>query len=210
MDGQKEISGYTYENSDLNDSHRFLLPALVDILNSLNLDPAENRIFEVGCGNGSVAHALSRLGYDITGVDPSEQGIAQANLQYPELKLYKGSAYEDLVAIYGQFPIVISLEVIEHVYSPRKYVKTIFNLLKEGGVTIISTPYHGYIKNLLLAVSNKMDNHFTVLWDHGHIKFWSIQTLAALLQETGFREIMFKRIGRIPPLAKSMIAVARK
>lgn len=55
-----------------------------------------------------------------------------------------------------------------------------------------------------------MDAHFTALWDHGHIKFWSIQTLGELLHEAGFVDIHFERVGRVPALAKSMIAAARK
>jgi hypothetical protein len=55
-----------------------------------------------------------------------------------------------------------------------------------------------------------MDGHFTALWDHGHIKFWSIETLTKLLNEAGFQDVRFHRVGRIPQLAKSMIAVARK
>jgi 2-polyprenyl-6-hydroxyphenyl methylase/3-demethylubiquinone-9 3-methyltransferase len=55
-----------------------------------------------------------------------------------------------------------------------------------------------------------MDRHFTALWDHGHIKFWSMDTLGELLREAGFVDIRFERVGRVPALAKSMIAVARK
>lgn len=77
-------------------------------------------------------------------------------------------------------------------------------------MAILSTPYHGYWKNLTLAIFGKMDAHFTALWDHGHIKFWSMRTLTILLEEAGFRDIQFERVGRIPPLAKAMIAVARK
>jgi 2-polyprenyl-6-hydroxyphenyl methylase/3-demethylubiquinone-9 3-methyltransferase len=61
-----------------------------------------------------------------------------------------------------------------------------------------------------MAASGKMDAHFTALWDHGHIKFWSFKTLGALLHEAGFRGVRFLRVGRVPALAKSMIAVARK
>jgi 2-polyprenyl-6-hydroxyphenyl methylase/3-demethylubiquinone-9 3-methyltransferase len=68
----------------------------------------------------------------------------------------------------------------------------------------------GYLKNLALAVSGKMDAHFTALWDHGHIKFWSMKTLRLLLEEVGFTNIRFHRVGRIPPLAKSMFAIARR
>jgi len=58
-----------------------------------------------------------------------------------------------------------------------------------------------------LALTGKMDKHFTVLWDHGHIKFWSMATLSELLREAGFQQIRFLRVGRVPVLAKSMIAV---
>jgi hypothetical protein len=61
-----------------------------------------------------------------------------------------------------------------------------------------------------MALTGKMDNHFTALWDYGHIKFWSIKTLQQLLEEAGFMNIRFRRVGRIPALAKSMIAVAMK
>jgi len=44
----------------------------------------------------------------------------------------------------------------------------------------------------------------------GHIKFWSVKTLACLLKGAGFKDISFLRVGRIPSLAKSMIAIARK
>jgi len=55
-----------------------------------------------------------------------------------------------------------------------------------------------------------MDSHFTALWDHGHIRFWSAKTITTLLQEAGLEVVRIRRIGRIPPLAKTMLVVARK
>lgn len=205
-----DISGYAYADSKLNFSHSYLLPTVFRLLDGLNLPVGQRRLFELGCGNGSVAHELTRCGWDVTGVDPSAEGIAQANCTHPDLKLHTGSAYDDLAARYGQFPVVLSLEVVEHVYFPRQYAATVFSLLHGGGMAILSTPYHGYWKNLTMALTGKMDAHFTALWDHGHIKFWSMKTLALLLEEAGFRDIRFKRVGRIPPLAKAMIAIAKK
>jgi hypothetical protein len=71
-------------------------------------------------------------------------------------------------------------------------------------------PYHGYWKNLALALTGQMDAHFTALWDHGHIKFWSIRTITQLLTEAGFRIIQIQRIGRISPLAKTMMIVVQR
>lgn len=205
-----DISGYRYSSAAQNNAHGFLLPAIVRILDSLNPITGEHRLFELGCGNGSVANSLTFRGWDVTGVDPSIEGIEQAHIAYPNLRLEIGSGYDDLVKRYGQFPIVLSLEVIEHIYAPRQYVKSVFDLLCPGGTSIFSTPYHGYWKNLALALSGRMDRHFTALWDHGHIKFWSMETLRALLEETGFVNVMFKRVGRVPLCAKAMIAIAQK
>ncbi|OQW88555.1 MAG: hypothetical protein BWK78_08325 [Thiotrichaceae bacterium IS1] len=210
MNTIQNIAGYLYDDSELKHAHNILLPGLLNILDSLKLGDEKKRIFELGCGNGAVANELTKKGFEVIGVDPSEQGIAQANQHFPHLLLKRGSAYDDLTSQYGQFPIVVSLEVVEHVYFPRQFATTLYNLVAPGGTAIISTPYHSYWKNLALAVSGKMDNHFTALWDYGHIKFWSIKTLKTLLEEAGFREIRFRRVGRIPILAKSMIAIAKK
>jgi 2-polyprenyl-3-methyl-5-hydroxy-6-metoxy-1,4-benzoquinol methylase len=202
------IDGYPYSDATGTHAHAYLLPAVLDVLNQVA--PAQRRLFEIGCGNGAIAAAITKAGWNVTGVDPSSEGIREANRAYPEISLSQGSAYDDLQAQYGTFPVVLSLEVVEHVYAPRDFAQTLWNLIEPGGVAIISTPYHGYLKNLAIAALGRMDQHFLPLWDHGHIKFWSIRTLSALLEETGFRDIEFLRVGRIPVLAKSMIAVARR
>ncbi len=214
MKNTSEISGYRYDDPEQNCSHGYILPAVTAELDRLKGASSGNdqppRVFDLGCGNGSVAKVMNDRGWDVTGVDPSVEGIAEARESYPDLKLASGSAYDDLAAEYGRFPVVISLEVVEHVYAPRDYASTMFDLLEPGGTAIVSTPYHGYLKNLALALSGSMDKHFTALWDHGHIKFWSVRTLTELLNEVGFVDVRFLRVGRIPPLAKSMIAIARK
>jgi 2-polyprenyl-6-hydroxyphenyl methylase/3-demethylubiquinone-9 3-methyltransferase len=172
--------------------------------------PSGARVFDLGCGNGALARRLKGLGYSVTGVDPSESGIAIARKADTDLRLEVGNAYEDLAARYGRFPALVSLEVVEHVYYPRKFAKCVHDLLEPGGIALISTPYHGYMKNLALALSGKMDWHYTALWDHGHIKFWSVKTLTDLFTEQALIRTRVRRVGRIPVLAKSMILVFKK
>ena len=210
MDNPFGDGGYRYSDAGHTEAHDYLLPAVRNILKKLDLPSAERQIFELGCGNGATAALLQGLGYAMVGVDPSEEGIAHARKAYPSLRLDLGSCYDDLASKYGQFPVVLSLEVVEHIFLPRLFARSVYGLLEPGGTAIISTPFHGYWKNLALAISGKLDNHFTALWDYGHIKFWSENTLSSLLEEAGLQVLDYVRVGRIPPLAKSMIAIARK
>lgn len=212
MIDQEKAAGYRYNNGELNASHGYLLPAVEAELDRLGADLAhgQKRLFDIGCGNGSVGAALARRGWSVTGVDPSPEAIANTPAFHPKLKLELGSAYDDLATCYGRFPVVISLEVVEHLYDPHAFARKLYDLLEPGGTAIISTPYHGYWKNLLMALTGKLDAHFTALWHHGHIKFWSIRTLSALLAEASFLPPRYLRVGRVPLLAKSMIAIVQK
>ena len=134
------ISGYRYSSAFVGQHHRYLLPNVYSLLTELNRPLEQQCLFELGCGNGSVAHELTLRGWDVTGVDPSEDGIQQARINYPDLKLRNGSAYDNLAGQYGQFPVVLSLEVVEHVYAPRDYARTTFDLLSGGGTAILSNP----------------------------------------------------------------------
>jgi 2-polyprenyl-6-hydroxyphenyl methylase/3-demethylubiquinone-9 3-methyltransferase len=197
---------YRYADEGAAHTHRYLWGPVGKVLEH----GAERKVFDLGCGNGAFARHLKSLGFEVTGVDPSEEGIIQARSADPALRLETGNAYEPLAERYGTFPWVTSLEVVEHVYYPRKFARCVADLLQPGGRAIVSTPYHGYLKNLALAVTGKMDAHFTALWDHGHIKFWSVETLDRLFAEVGLVREDVLRVGRIPLLAKSMILVFRK
>jgi 2-polyprenyl-6-hydroxyphenyl methylase/3-demethylubiquinone-9 3-methyltransferase len=203
---------YGYRDAAPTWANSYLWPVLKEELARLAM-PAVNgkpRAFDLGCGSGATANMLAELGFDVVGVDPSTTGIAEARKAYPGCRFEIGSAYDDLAAAYGRFPLLVSLEVVEHCYDPRHFARTVFQLLEPGGVAIVSTPYHGYLKNVALAVTGKLDAHFTALWDGGHIKFFSMATLGQLLDEAGLCDIKFRRVGRVPVLAKSMLAIARR
>ena len=180
------------------------------VLRALNERPTLRRILELGCGNGSFAGLLAGKGYEVSATDLSESGTEIARVTHPNVSFRKVSVYEDLSGIWGRpFDAVIALEVVEHLYDPRQFLRRVAACLGKEGTLILSTPYHGYLKNVALAVSGGFDRHFDPLWDGGHIKFWSKATLGRLLTEAGFRVERWEGTGRLPLLWKSMIVVAR-
>lgn len=168
-------------------------------------------ILDLGCGNGYLVRQLVQQGYDAYGTDASEHGIAIARKEYPNRffvqDLSAGKLPSELQKI--KFNTIVSTEVIEHLYDPEAFVDLCKNTLPPNGELIITTPYHGYWKNLLLAVLGRWDPHHDPTWLGGHIKFWSKKTLTKLLNDKSFTITGFKGCGRIPYLWKSMIIKAK-
>mgnify|MGYP001480314827 CR=1 FL=1 len=199
-----------WHNPEQTNAHKYLIPKILSIL-SKHHQPAHRNILDAGCGNGAIANILQRNGYKITAIDSSESGIDHAQRAYPNVHFRNISIYENLSETLKQkFDIIVSTEVVEHLTDPQLYAENLFNALDDNGLLIVSTPYHGYLKNLTISIFNKWDNHFTVLWDGGHIKFWSYKTLKKLLSNAGFASFSFYGAGRLHFLWKSMIIVAQK
>lgn len=163
-------------------------------------------IIDIGCGNGALAGRLAGAGFRVVGIDLSESGIAIARASHPAARFEVLSAEQDVLDRLGcgPFAMAISTEVIEHLYSPRQFMQGAFAALKPGGTFLCTTPYHGYLKNLAISVVGRWDSHADPLWDGGHIKLFSRRTLTRLFEETGFTDLRFTGIGRMPLLWMTM------
>lgn len=204
----RHLYGTGYGAEQASDTGSYLWQPVLHKLASL---PRASRVLDAGCGNGFFTKQLREKGFDAVGVDLEESGVYHARKLVPETRFEVASVYDDMNSLFGHlFDAVVSLEVIEHVYDPRAFVTRVHECLRPGGLFILSTPYHGYLKNLLIALSGKFDWHVSPLWDGGHIKFWSRKTLTSLLEEKGFRVENFIGAGRLPYLWKSMILVASR
>jgi 2-polyprenyl-3-methyl-5-hydroxy-6-metoxy-1,4-benzoquinol methylase len=201
---------YEYRAAAHEVSHSYLFPIVSALLKDV---PPGAAVLDLGCGNGSFMSLFQDRGWRLYGSDFSPTGIAVAQQNFPGIDFFLADASAPTANILervGQVDAVVSTEVIEHLYDPRGFLRNAQGLLKPDGVVVLTTPYHGYLKNLMLAVTGKMDQHFTVLWDHGHIKFWSKKTLTAVLLEAGFEQIEFVGSGRLPWVWKSIVVRARK
>lgn len=204
-----DYKDYGYQNASATHAHQYIVAPIMELL-----DTNSNRtILDLGCGNGALVKALVERGFNAYGTDASETGIQIASTFSADRFAIQDLSSDDLPEKFAQlhFDTIISTEVIEHLYDPRKFIQFCKNILQKngGGSIILSTPYHGYLKNLLLAIAGKWDSHANPLWDGGHIKLWSKATLSQLLEEYGFKVTDFVGCGRIPYVWKSMVMKAK-
>lgn len=205
-----QYQDYGFNNNNASHIIDYLWLPLIKQLK--NLPPS--KILDLGCGNGSIADKLIKNNFDVYGTDASEKGITLANTINKGRFAIQNLESDDLPPEFSHltFNTIISTEVIEHLYNPRGFLDFCVKVLKQANgdkYLIITTPYHGYFKNLLLSLFNKWDFHASPLWDGGHIKLWSRKTLTQLLEEKGFEIVKFTGCGRLPYLWMSMMICAK-
>src|SRR5262245_55457268 len=87
-----EAGEFLWSQQGLGPSHRYLLPAVVNALRQCNA----RTVLDLGCGNGAVSAALARAGFDVTGIDSSETGLAIARRQHPGISFIHSSVEDPL------------------------------------------------------------------------------------------------------------------
>ncbi len=120
-------------------------------LDERSLKPLQGRTaLDVGCGAGLLAEPLARLGAAVTAIDAAADLIAAAKDHAEGSGLdidYRAVPVEE---IGGQFDLVTSMEVLEHVADPQVFVRALAARLAPGGLMILSTPNKTALSRLLM------------------------------------------------------------
>jgi 2-polyprenyl-3-methyl-5-hydroxy-6-metoxy-1,4-benzoquinol methylase len=164
-------------------------------------------VLDLGCGAGSFTAALRRAGFGAVGYDLSARAVAMARHRHPECRFGTLNPDGSIPEPDGQFAAVWSSEVIEHVLDVRAFLREINRAIRPGGILILTTPYHGLAKNLLVTCV-KFDQHFDV--EDSHIRFFDRRGLDRTLGKAGFRPLSYGGVGRVWPVYRSWFVVARK
>jgi 2-polyprenyl-6-hydroxyphenyl methylase / 3-demethylubiquinone-9 3-methyltransferase len=113
---------------------------------------AGRAVLDVGCGAGLLCEPLARMGGAVTGVDAAPENIAvaaaHASAAGLDIDYRAGEIGQQKL---GQFDVVTSMEVIEHVADPAAFLAQLVARLKPGGLLLLSTPNRTAASRLLLV-----------------------------------------------------------
>jgi ubiquinone/menaquinone biosynthesis C-methylase UbiE len=147
------------------------------------------KVVELGCGTGSLCQALYQKGIDIAGCDVSQVAIDHGQKKYPHLNLSVVNA-EQLPWQDATCDVVLSFDVLEHLYNPDGHLIEVRRVLKAGGYYLFQTP-----NKLVNAVYETMKCR-SLAWRQYHPSLHYAGQLRKRLSRNGF-EVRFVKMNTI-------------
>ena len=198
---------YTWSHNFADNSYGYLSKSLNIIIKKYVKN--KKNLLDIGCGNGYLTKNISKNFKEILAIDSSNSAIKNAKKNYFGKINFSEKKVEEVKKT-KLWNCITLIEVIEHLYSPDDMLKKIYKISNKNTKIIITTPYHGFIKNILILLFGKFDTHFSPLWEHGHIKFFSKNTLLKISLRNSFKIDKIFYSGRFFPISKSIILVISK
>jgi len=96
------------------------------------------KVLECGCGMGYLTYSLHRAGFNVIGLDISQNAINEAIKNFGKLYIC-ANVFEYAMEHKEEYDRIILTQVIEHIEEPIKWLETLLIMLKKGGKIILST-----------------------------------------------------------------------
>jgi len=127
--------------------------SLVDLL-----APQKNeRILDVGCGTGDLAHEIAASGANVHGIDASHDMIITAQQKYPDITFHTMDA--TALHMTNQFDAVFSNAALHWMKQPDAVINNIYSALKPGGRFVAEMGGHGNIASIVRALQKSMEDN---------------------------------------------------
>jgi SAM-dependent methyltransferase len=168
---------------------------------------AGERVLDIGCGEGWFASELVRAGVSVVGIDVAQEPLRRARARDPALDLRLVDAEGPWPLEDAGFDAVWAGETIEHVADTAGWLSEVRRVLRPGGRLLLSTPAHGRLRVLWLALSRRaFEAHFDPRSDH--LRFYTRSSLTGLLGELGFQAVSVRAAAGPPGARRLLLARA--
>ncbi len=155
------------------------------IVNAMRLFPPQGWIADIGGGNGFVAQALQRDGFEVVLIEPGKDGIRMSRERGIEQII--GGAIQDIGINSAVIPAAGLFDMIEHIQDDLAFLKDIHRMLVPGGRCYLTVPAYP----MLYSFDDKYVGHF-----HRYTR----KSLRALIEKAGMTFEYFTYFFTILPL----------
>lgn len=149
--------------------------------------PPPFKLLDVGCGTGVLSQLLVEKGYDVIGIDISENAINKCKSK--GLNAYQQDLSAKLIFRDEEFDGILMSEVIEHIADTFFVLHELNRVLKTGGVFILTTPNSAFITRRLRYLIGKTS---TETQNFSHLRFFNKKLLTRIVKEANYKVLGFK------------------
>ena len=164
-------------------SKKIFLPRVKKIIKICkNKNMVKPKMMDVGAGYGTFLKNADKTNFfgKLLAIEPSADGAKSC--RKARLKVYENILENLNVKSIGKLDLITSFEVIEHLFSPIKFLKLVKKFLKKNGLLIITCPNgEGFDIQLLKENSNSID--------HEHLNYFNPESIEKLYSKAGFEVI---------------------
>lgn len=180
-------SGSNTTQSHGHESRKILINKFIKSKRGKMLLKAENRVLDIGCGEGFFLQLLTKLGNkEIYGVDKSENAI-QSLRKTDGINVFAGELTD---ANYQEdfFDLITLWDVLEHLPDPRVILAEVRRILRKGGKLFIRVPNAHYLlfKYFIWGKIFRREKCFIPKF---HYYNFSPRNLRRILKKEGFNSI---------------------
>lgn len=170
--------------SERNYTYHIILNILKDYVHG------KKDILDIGCGAGTISLYLAKKGkHNILGIDVSEIAIESSKKSAAILSI-KNAWFETMNfpidTPKGKYDIILCFEVIEHLKKDQLAINRIFNMLKAGGIIILSTPSLN-APLFRMGYAKRFDEKV------GHLRRYNVEQLSSMFKTEGFKILEIKK-----------------
>jgi ubiquinone/menaquinone biosynthesis C-methylase UbiE len=146
--------------------------------------PEAEHVLDLGCGDGRLS-LLLRAG-SLTAADVSGVAVRRASARLPDAEVTLVGVDEPLPFVDNEFELVLCTEVLEHVRDVQLFLSEVRRVLRPGGGLALTTPAWSRWR-MLREFHRELDPLSP------HIRFFTRESLAELLDAMGFKVDSMKR-----------------
>lgn len=137
------------------------------------------RVLDLGCGDGWQVGHLIRAGFEVIGSDISPLRLQRARAHARGARGFFVSDLRRPALLASSQECVYLGQVLEHLPDPEAVLRSLWTLLRPGGVLIFDTPCRDNLVDDLLSVSGfharyPADRDWGLRLDPGHLHFFTM------------------------------------
>lgn len=158
--------------------------------------PANSRVLDLGCADGSMAAMLRRMGCRIWGVERDMIAAEAAKCWCEEVAVEDLNQVELAARFRERFDVVLMLDVLEHLHEPERVLNGVGKVLAPGGWGVISLPNVAHVSLRLSLLEGRFTYTDVGLLDRTHVRFFDRSGVDNLLYEAGWSSFELARVTR--------------